>query len=114
MSSEPVVGILIDIIWYPAFDPDTYRDFSTSVATLLSSFCLLFSNSVASDSYRNYPDTELTEVEGSHTSTPVPLRTMRDFVRYSTLFTNSESSDHPIAVRMDEKIYLITLLTRNH
>src|SRR5688500_11416507 len=36
------------------------------VATLHSGFCSLFNNSVASDSYRIYPDTELFEVAGSH------------------------------------------------
>ena len=39
---------------------------SSSVATLHSSFSSFLNNSVASDSYRNYPDTVFVGVEGSH------------------------------------------------
>jgi len=46
---------------------------SSSVATLRLSFTSLFNNRVAPDNYRDYPDTELVEVEGSHTCTAVSL-----------------------------------------
>jgi hypothetical protein len=50
---------------------------SSSVATLRSSFCSLIFKSVASDSYRNYPERS----EGSHSS------------GFGSLFSNSVASD---------------------
>jgi hypothetical protein len=60
---------------------------SSFLATLRLSFCSLFSNSVASNSYPNYPDTELAEVEGSHTFTITIL--LYNFIRGFMIFINT-------------------------